>query len=456
MARSIARLLDAWRPLPPLFDPRHPRFRRTFACFWGLLFSWCLIIHALAGHWLTTWQSPDMHAEPVRIAKSLIEHGTFANPFFPLPTGPTAHIGPLYPALYAALWAMFGSGRALWLSIRIVTVAAWALQWAMLPGLALKLGIPVRAGLIAAAIGAMLPMPGSCFKTEAIFTGLILVLLCYAVARARELPALATYMAISVLAGIGLLISPTILVVLLPWLFVLLDPDARMRSWGVRVIPVAAAIVLIVSPWLVRNYRIFHAVFLVRDNFGTELAISNNDCASPWADEGRNSGCASETHPNGNRVLAEQVRDLNEYRFNQKQERLAVAWIRSHPARFIQLTAARILYFWVPPISLASGGFARVNAFVSSLLSVLAAIGLVLMARRASYGFWMLLPCFVLFPLVHYVVQVELRYRYPILWAILIAAAYAICTASSHWRAATSSPDASALYGQPRLSIPRA
>ena len=284
---------------------------------------------------------------------------------------------------------------------------------------------------MAAGIGAVLPIPGSCFKTEAIFTGLFLVLTSYAFAQAREKPAWTTYIAISTLAAIGLLFSPTILVVLLPWLLFLVDPGAWMRCLLVRVLPVLAAIIMIVSPWLLRNYRIFHAFFLIRDNFGTELAISNNDCASPWADEGRASGCALATHPNGSRVLAEQVRDLNEYRFNQKQQRVALAWIRSHPARFVQLTATRMLYFWFPPVSLSPGVFASMNALISSMLSVFAVIGLLLMARNANFAFRMLLPCFVLFPLVHYVVQVELRYRYPILWAILIAAAYAVSMAAS-------------------------
>jgi len=82
VARRIARLLDGFSRLASLFDSRYPRSGRTLVCFWGLLFAWSFFTNALAGHWLTSWEDPDLHAEPARIARSLVEHGTFTIRFF--------------------------------------------------------------------------------------------------------------------------------------------------------------------------------------------------------------------------------------------------------------------------------------------------------------------------------------------------------------------------------------
>ena len=43
--------------------------------------------------------------------------------------------------------------------------------------------------------------------------------------------------------------------------------------------------------------------------------------------------------------------------------------------------------------------------------------------RRAA---WMLASTLLLYPLVHYIVQFEARYRYPIFWATFLPAAYAM------------------------------
>jgi hypothetical protein len=62
--------------------------------------------------------------------------------------------------------------------------------------------------------------------------------------------------------------------------------------------------------------------------------------------------------------------------------------------------------------------------------------------RRAAL---MLSSTLLLYPLVHYVVQFEARYRYPIFWATFLPAAYAVIEAV-RWlrkapRANVSTPD---------------
>ena len=49
--------------------------------------------------------------EDTAIATSLVERGEFADPYM-IPTGPTAHLPPLVPAIPAFFWSLFGMGLA--------------------------------------------------------------------------------------------------------------------------------------------------------------------------------------------------------------------------------------------------------------------------------------------------------------------------------------------------------
>lgn len=60
------------------------------------------------------------------------------------------------------------------------------------------------------------------------------------------------------------------------------------------------------------------------------------------------------------------------------------------------------------------------------ILTLLAFPGVVLMRRRSRVGSWLFAATLAIYPLIHYIIQIEDRYRYPILWATLLPAAYAL------------------------------
>ena len=100
------------------------------------------------GGWLHSTEPADFGVESTRTAASILNHGTFSDPF-PIPTGPTAHAAPAYSAIYAGVVALFGPGRASWWAIRVLTLAAYAFQLVLLPVLAVELTIGRSAGYIA-------------------------------------------------------------------------------------------------------------------------------------------------------------------------------------------------------------------------------------------------------------------------------------------------------------------
>src|SRR5262245_26508840 len=48
--------------------------------------------------------------ESLNLARSLADHGTFADPYHSFPTGYSAHMAPLYPLFLATLLRLLGNG----------------------------------------------------------------------------------------------------------------------------------------------------------------------------------------------------------------------------------------------------------------------------------------------------------------------------------------------------------
>src|SRR5579871_4416372 len=166
----------------------------------------------LVGNWICNASDADFGVESTRTAAALLRTGSFRDPFVVMPTGLSSHVAPAYPVLYAAVVWTFGTGKATWWAIRVITLGAYSLQLALLPLLAVELGIARQIGIVGTAIGCVVAIPGSSYKWEAMFTGLALVIVAYltvALKRSRNVLGLAT--ALGVVWGVGFLISPTLL-----------------------------------------------------------------------------------------------------------------------------------------------------------------------------------------------------------------------------------------------------
>jgi MFS family permease len=119
---------------------------------------------------------------------------------------------------------------------------------------------------------------------------------------------------------------------------------ASWRSLRVRpgfVVGFAAALLIVVAPYTIRNRLVMGSTFFIRDNLGLELAVSNADDAQPLAEANNVPGAAMDRHPFRQPELAERMRAMGEVAFNRGRQREALAWIGSHPAGFMRLTAQR-------------------------------------------------------------------------------------------------------------------
>jgi hypothetical protein len=222
-------------------------------------------------------------------------------------------------------------------------------------------------------------------------------------------------------AGIGLgllaLLNPASVTVAAVWLGYRLWRRPARTALFVSCAALAAAAT--VAPWMWRNYREFHRLFFIRDNFGLELYIANNDRAAASFAQNEISGEHTQVHPGRSAIESREFQALGEAEYMRRRQAAAFAWIRRHPARFAALTAARIRMFWLPDNDYWAA-YAHSIAFVT----LAAALGLAQLARRREPIVVFFTAALLVYPALYYFVQSDLRYRTPVLWISLLAGGY--------------------------------
>src|SRR5579871_129062 len=266
-------------------------------------------------------------------------------------TGPTAHTAPLYPLVLAGIYRLCGDyntplGQAVQ---RTLSRTLSILVLLMLPVLARKLGLSVVAGWIAAFVGAAFPtdlrveLTGrhESMPATLAFLGLIW---CFADLRQRGWKGGWAKVRTGMLIGVTALLCPNFL--LLPVLFVLGELAWRSgeRLRILRCASLLAAIsLLVVAPWLVRNYRVLGGFVPLRSNFGLELAVGNR----PVADGHTYAAGMEKIHPYNSADERASLTQQGELAYMRDKQQQALRWIKSHPSEFASLMLKRARLIWV-------------------------------------------------------------------------------------------------------------
>jgi hypothetical protein len=386
----------------------------------GRAFLLIFVVHlALQGFLLTRvdtrWILPHTRFEIAAVAMSLYERGEFADPYC-LPTGPTAHMPPFHPAMMAAVYHLLGPTLAAGYVICVIGIAFYGVMYGMLPWLAVKLGLGVRAGLVGGLAGALLPrFPGEVEGLAAVAIGLMAAV--FLGRWQRGLATSAGSLALGLAIGLSFHVTPSLLPVALGFLAFELAWLRDRRRW--RWVALALlGMTLACLPWTWRNDRALGGLFFIRSNFGLELRMGNHEGAGATLDLSAKAG--TERHPRTREDEARKVQELGELEYMRQAGREATGWIRSHPAEFLRLTGLRVAQFWLGPVDDLG------VALGISGLTLLSAVGLwrtwplLTVPARAA----LLIPL-ATFPLVYYVVGFEARYRQPMDGLALLLAASA-------------------------------
>jgi hypothetical protein len=408
------RLPDLLKPVRAVIDWIAGSSWRAFVIIFILGFAIRLVfLTTISTRYVLPPTGPGVQA----IAASLVQYGTFADPFA-IPTGPTAFLPPLVPGLLALIWRVFGmtlvGGYAAW----VIRLACQSAMCAMLPWFAGKLGIARQAGVIGGLVGALLVRRLGHFEELAAIV-LLLLLVVFLRRWTGRLRSPGRSLLLGLAWGAAFHIQPALLPVLLGCMVFELWWRRGRRQW-IHSAAMALGVTLACLPWGVRNYVKFDAVIFIRSNFGLELRMGNFDGAI--ADLEVLDGQIEWQHPSAHRGEARKVRELGEVAYMRQAGSEAVDWIRSNPGTFAALTASRVVHFWFGPVV-----YRQWTAVAVTLLTVLAVLG-------AWWSRWALAPPqwavllipLATYPLIYYIVVYMFRYRIPMNGILLVLAGAAV------------------------------
>lgn len=363
--------------------------------------------------------------EMLAIAKNLAAHGSFANPFWVLKTGPTAANPPLYPFILAVYIKVFRLSSLIMLMATVGNIVMNALTASLLPRLSRLFFGSVVPGIVASIfwMGSALLMPT---WDVAYTTALLLVFLLYTGAKPHpsQRPLTLAFFG-GAMSGALFLLNPSTVLIVGPWLvYLLMRHKIRLKG----AVLLFLTLTLIVFLWMIRN-KLELGAFRARTNLGMTLYASNNDCSqsSMYADELR--GCYQAHHPNTSLSEARLLLSMGEPKYDHMRILDTEHWIKTHPGRFTTLTLERFKEFWFPPL--------RWNTFSSLMIGLatfLSIPGLILMMYRREPLNWFILFVLFIYPLMYYTVVSDVRYRYPVLWLSLLPAGNLLHHLFIRWR----------------------
>lgn len=328
-------------------------------------------------------------------AHRLLQHGYFAYGSGVLGLHPNAFTMPGYTFFLAAVYAVFGHGDAGLLAVRLLQAFAGIGVLVLVFAIARRVGgntVALVATAAAAAYPALIIIGGD-IMTEAIYT-LLLMLEVWIALDCVERPRLRLFVILGVLAGVMALVRPAgILWAAAPFAILALRksaPLARIVRWG---LVTAALAIVVMSPWWIRNWTIYHEFVPFNTSSANPLLVS-----SYWPDP----------PPPVASVWPFAVSD-NEKAMNAQWQRLAMARLNSRigsdPLGFVLNRAAMTVEAAVEPGTIVAVRWRPPNwaeyfadflsRVIQPLLVVLAAIGV--WWRRRSPAVWLLasLPLYV-------------------------------------------------------------
>jgi len=391
-----------------------------------------LFLVSLWRYWLSYDPSASVPHSPETylLARSLYDTYKFANPFAPLATGPSAHLSPVMPAFLALLMKLFGDNSTGIYAIKLAARLILSLSLALYPMFSRILGMGAINGFIGALIW-VVAQPRVVESWEALYVAILLAVACccyrrYLDEQAQGRRKLAWLL--GCLMGVLILTSPTVAPIYATWL-VWEMLSHKSTFFKQSFLPLVLLPVMIIAPWTIRNYLVFHSFPIIRDDFGLELSVSNNDCARFSIAANGATGCFPKFHPGANVNEAIKVREMGEVKYNALQLRKALCWISIHPGTFTKLSIIRFIAFWMPTETFTihyAGSGRRLERVMIYIMTLLSGPGLVILYRRDVKSATILISGLTVFPLVYYIVQFEYRYRYPIMWVTFLLGAVPI------------------------------
>jgi len=366
--------------------------------------------------------------EAGRIARSIAQGEGFSNPLFGK-TGPTAWLAPVFPYLLAGIFKIFG------VYSKASTIAALALDCLFSALTCVPVYFIARkhfgeaAGVWAGWAWAFFPYAiffSADFIWATTLTTLLMSLVFLVALHLETSSSVWHWAGFGALSAFGGLTDPVVMSVapfLGAWAWYRLYKSGR--HWLAPGMGAVLAVILVGSPWFIRNYETFHKVIPFRSCLGLEVYFGNNQDSWHWGPPGY--------HPSDNENEWREYQQLGEIAYTQKKFHEGLAFIDSHRLLYVEQTLRRVVYLWTgfwsfSPRYLQEEPADPLNIVFCTGLTILTLMGLhrVWSADTAVAMPYVLV--FVFFPIIYYLTHPEDYYRRPIDPQYVVLAAYAVAS----------------------------
>lgn len=352
-----------------------------------------------------------------RVARSLVNGEGFSSPL-PLPTGPTAIVGPAYPLVLAAVFKIFGTyttSSAIVIRILQSIFSSLACLFIYLCG---RDTLSQATGKLAALAWAIFPL--NIFFTvnkvwETSLTVLLATALFWYMLRLRNSTSVSPWLATGVLLAIAALTSTSLVVIVIPF-----GLASLIRNRFRMVLPATAAVLMLlalVSPWLIRNHKQF-GKFTMRTNFPLEFRVGNNDMSYGQKVEA--------FHPSNTLALNQHWQAVGEKRYMEEDSAKNAAFVSAHPGKFVFGTINRIGNYWTGAWIRPTSDFPNSWKVIipTSLLTLIGLMGLWQMYSIKNSAVFMYAGCLLLYPLVYYLTTSQPRFYHAITPFLILSGSF--------------------------------
>jgi len=362
--------------------------------------------------------------EAGRIGKSLATGYGYGSPFAIETfghTGPTAWLPPMYPLLIAAVFKVFGvyTAASAWvlLAINCVFSAATALATWEIAARCFNRRVAVWSGWLWALHPAAMQYSVRWLWEMSISTALFAWVIVLAL-RMRGVGSDAKdnseassrqtrrWLLFGCLWGV-IALSTSTLAMFLPacGLWVLIGtwkrPHALRDAALAGVVFIAA-----LTPWMLRNWMVFHAFIPIRGNLGVETFLGNGP--------GSNGFVMTFDHPNMAPDQLRQYAEMGEVRYVAMRGAMARDYIHAHRRHFLAISLKRAYFFWVGTPSDAAWALEIPRMLNYSFISLAGLMGLALALKRRVVGSGLFFWALLLVPIPYYMVMALPRFRHPL------------------------------------------
>lgn len=351
-----------------------------------------------------------------RVARSLAQGDGFSSPM-PLPTGPTAIVGPVYPLLIAVVFKICGIYSVTSAVVILTLQCAAASATCCMVYLCGRESVGVAAGKLAAFIWAIFPLSILFSSTriwETSLSALLAATLFLYLHRLQGNESTWAWAKAGVLLAVAALVNTSLAVLAVPF-FVIFAKRYRVRF----VILAAAAVMsfaVVTSPWIIRNYLQFGTPML-RSNFPLEFRVANNEFSRGQK--------VVEMHPARSVALNMHWGQVGEAQFMKEESELNRKFVSAHPREFVAATLNRIVNYWTGAWLIPTSDYPNQWPVIIgiSLLSILGIVGVAQMVMSKNQAGVMYAGCFILYPVVYYLTTSQPRFYHTIAPLVIICGA---------------------------------